>query len=66
MEAVLERRESATPECRTLSVPQAAKVLGVSVTLAWKMAYSDQMRVRRFGRSVRVPVEEIERLLRGE
>lgn len=66
MEAVLERRESAASECQTLTVPQAAKVLGISVTLAWKMAYSDQMRVRRYGRAVRVPREEIERLLHGE
>jgi excisionase family DNA binding protein len=52
-------------ERRTRTVPESAAMLGISVTTAWKMVYGGQMRAVRFGRAVRVPVEEIERLLRG-
>jgi excisionase family DNA binding protein len=62
---VVEQR-TAAPEPdtrRTRTVPETAKILGVGLTTAWKMANNGEMRVVRFGRAVRVPVEEIERLL---
>lgn len=69
MEAVMDRREAATSELgtqrRAVSVPEASTMLGISVTTGWKMAYNGQMRVVRFGRAVRVPIDEVERLLSG-
>lgn len=54
-----------TQERRAVSVPEAARILGISVTTAWKLVYADSIRVVRLGRAVRVPLTEIERILSG-
>jgi len=58
-------RAAHAPERRAVSVPEAARTLGISVTTAWKLAYAGDMRVVRLGRAVRVPLTEIERILSG-
>lgn len=50
---------------RAVSVPEAAKMLGISVTSAWKLVYAGDIRAVRLGRSVRVTLTEIDRLLEG-
>jgi len=54
-----------SPERQAVSVPEAARTLGISVTTAWKLVYADTIRVVRLGRAVRVPLAEIERILSG-
>ena len=43
-------------------VPEAARRLSIGLTLAWRMVRDGTLGSRRFGRAVRVPVREIERL----
>lgn len=59
-------RATHAPERRAVSVPEAARLLGISVTTAWKLVYADTIRVVRLGRAVRVPLAEIERILTGD
>lgn len=57
------------PECRTLSIPQAAAVLGVSSTTLYDVLRRDgipELGVRRIGRQWRVSKVMLERYLAGE
>jgi excisionase family DNA binding protein len=55
------------PQTRqAVTVPEAAARLGISTTTAWKLVYAGSIRAVRLGRAVRVPLEEINRILRGE
>ncbi len=55
----------AAPERRAVSVPEGARLLDISTTTAWKLVYAGDIRVVRLGRSVRIPLAEIERILTG-
>ncbi len=58
-------RGTGAPERRAVSVPEAARLLNISTTTAWKLVYAGDIRVVRLGRSVRVTLTEIDRLLSG-
>jgi len=45
-----------------LSVPQAARLLGVGTTLCWEMVHSGQLPSVRLGRRVLVSRDAVERL----
>jgi len=45
-----------------LSVPQAAHLLGVGLTLCWEMVHGGQLPSVRLGRRVLVPRHAVERL----
>jgi excisionase family DNA binding protein len=49
-----------------LSVPEAARLLGVGVTLGWEMVHGGQLPSVRLGRRVLVPRAAIEHLARLE
>lgn len=51
---------------RLVSVDDAARMLGVSGTLVRALERKGLLRGVRLGRVLRVPVDEIERLVRGE
>lgn len=53
-------------QCVTVSVDEAAKILGISRSSAFKAARSGGIRALRFGRRLRVPRIEIDRLLQGD
>lgn len=48
-----------------LSVPDAARLLGVGKTFCWEMVYGGQLPSVRLGRRVLVPRAAIERLAQG-
>lgn len=52
-------------ERETLSVPEAAKVLGISRGLAYEMARVGKLPTIRFGKRLVVPRRALERLLEG-
>ncbi len=52
-------------ESATLSVPEAAKVLGCGRIAAYKMAKAGTLPVLRIGRSIRVPRAALDELLRN-
>ena len=59
--------ESAGREIPLLvSVPEAARLLGVGKTLGWKMVRSGQLPTKKFGTRVLVPRVALERLARAE
>jgi len=49
-----------------LSVPQAARLLGVGVTLCWEMVHGGLLPSVRLGRRVLVPRHAVERLAHTE
>ena len=51
------------PECLTLSVPEAAKILGVHVQTAYNMAKRGDIPVLRLGGRLLVKRLELERML---
>jgi excisionase family DNA binding protein len=51
------------PERRTISVPEAAKWLGISRGAAYAAAISGQIPTIRIGRLLRVPIVALERKL---
>jgi excisionase family DNA binding protein len=53
-------------EKRTLTIPEAAQVLGISKNLAYDMAAQDKLPVVRLGRSVLVPIAMLNKYLGGE
>ena len=55
---------TATPVPRAaLKVEEMAQALGLGRSKCWELVRSGEVRTVRFGRSVRVPVSEIERLI---
>jgi excisionase family DNA binding protein len=50
-------------ECRTLSVPDAGKLLGLGRNASYEAAARGQIPTIRFGRLLRVPVRALDRLL---
>jgi len=59
------RGHSVNSEQLTLSVEQAAKLLGVSRTTGFRLAASGGLPTIRLGRRILVPKVQIERLLRA-
>lgn len=55
-----------TPECLTVSVEHAGKVLGLSRNGAYVAVRKGEIRSVRFGHRIRVPKVELDRLLKGE
>jgi excisionase family DNA binding protein len=55
---LLERLLQASPP-RLVTVPEAARMLGVSPASAWRRVQSGELRVQRIGRSVRISVEDL-------
>ncbi len=53
--------EKKTPSPTHLTVPETAKRWGVSTTFVRREIWSGRLRATRFGRAVRVTVEEAER-----
>ena len=66
-EATVEQRAERRAEGTrlTVTVPEAAGLLGVGVSSAWDAVWSGQIRSFRIGRRVLVPRAEIDRLLGG-
>ena len=50
-------------ECLTISVEEAAKILGISRGLAYSMVHQKEIPALRFGRVIRVPRHALEQLL---
>ena len=50
-------------ECATLSVPEAARLLGVGRTVGYRLAARGQIPAIRLGGKVRVPLAALRRLL---
>lgn len=50
-------------ECLTISVEEAAKILGISRGLAYSMVHEKRIPALRFGRVIRVPRHALEQLL---
>lgn len=50
-------------ECRTLTVPEAGKILGIGRSVAYEAARSGQIPTIRVGRRILVPRFALERLL---
>ena len=58
---------AATPEAIepvNATIRQGAQFLNVSETTVWRMVYSKVLRSVRFGRAVRIPWDELERVSR--
>ena len=53
-----------TLECRTLSVPEAAKALGIGRSAAYEAARTGQLPTIKIGKRILVPVVAFERMLR--
>ena len=49
-----------------VSVPEAARRLGIGKSLAWELVWEGKLRSLRFGKRVVVPVRAIDALLAGE
>ena len=53
-------------ECLTISVEEAAKILGISRGLAYLMVHEKRIPALFFGRCIRVPRYGLQQLLAGE
>jgi predicted DNA-binding transcriptional regulator AlpA len=51
---------------RTLTIPEASSVLGISVASGWRRAADGTIRTIRIGGCTRVPVDAIDTLLAGK
>lgn len=49
-----------------LTVPDVATALSISVRMTWRLVSAGKLRTVRLGRAVRIPVEEVERLVAGD
>jgi excisionase family DNA binding protein len=49
-----------------VSVPEAARLLGIGKTMAWDLVYSGELKVVRLGKRVLVPRLEIDRFVAGK
>lgn len=50
-------------ECATLTVPEAAAVLGISRSMAYELVHTGDLPALRFGRRIVVPRRSLEALL---
>ncbi len=48
---------------KTLSVPEAAALLGITERACWQRVYRNQIPYRRWGRKVLIPVVDLEKFL---
>jgi excisionase family DNA binding protein len=55
--------ENSEPGRRTLTVPEAAKVLGIGRTAAYEAAHTGEIPTIRVGKRILVPVAALNRLL---
>jgi excisionase family DNA binding protein len=55
-----------SPERRTMTVPEAAKVLGIARSTAFRAARSGEIPTIKIGKRMLVPVAALERVLSGE
>jgi excisionase family DNA binding protein len=55
-----------TAPAKTMSVPEAGRLLGLSRNAAYAAARRGELPVLRFGKKLRVPVCRLERLLEGK
>lgn len=62
IEALSERMRARTLEATTLSVPQAAKRLGKSLSLMRRLIAANEVLTVRIGKREAVPISELERL----
>ena len=53
-------------ECLTVSVEEAAKILGIGRGLAYQMVRERRVPALRFGRVIRIPWYALQRLLDGQ
>lgn len=55
-------------EARTLSIPEAGKLLGIGASLAYSLAKSGEfpVRVLKLGKKLRVSVQQLEAYLAGD
>ena len=53
-------------EPKTLTVPEAAKLLGISRGSAYEAAKTGELPVVRIGKRLLVPIKALERMLEGE
>ena len=58
--------QAAKPATRTVTVEEAAKILGISRSAAYRCVDSKQIPAVRLGRKLKVPLDGLERLLAGE
>jgi excisionase family DNA binding protein len=52
-----------TSEALTVSVPEAARLIGIGTTTAWELVHTGRLRTVRLGRRVLVPRSAIRELL---
>jgi excisionase family DNA binding protein len=57
--------KAASPERKTITVTEAAKLLGIGKNQAYEAARRGEIPVIRIGRRILVPVAALERLLRA-
>lgn len=50
---------------RTCTVPEFARIMGVSRNTAWNLVWAGKVRSLRLFRRVVIPLDEVERLLKG-
>lgn len=60
----MENSENANEARRTLSVPEAAKALGIGRSAAYEAARTGEIPTVRIGKRILVPVAALKRLLR--
>jgi excisionase family DNA binding protein len=58
--------KTAKPATRTVTVEEAAQILGISRSAAYRCVDKKQIPVVRLGRKLKVPLDGLERLLAGE
>lgn len=59
----MEKDEAMNTECRTISVEEAGRLLGVSRNTAYECVKSGHLPVIRLGRKIRVPRAALEKML---
>ncbi len=55
--------KTAPPEAQLYRVPEAARVLALSVSTVWGLIYGGKIRAVRLRTSVRIPRAEVDRIL---
>lgn len=58
--------QSQGSKCLTISVEEAAKILGISRGLAYSMVHEKRIPALHFGRVIRVPRHALEQLLNAQ
>ncbi len=62
----LEHAPSMSGKARTISIAEAAEIMGVSSATAYEAARKGQIPTIRMGRLWRIPLAALERMLEGE